>query len=112
MNWQTVSVRTHSPPCKGGVAARSRKCCEATLVRADGVVRSAKSLGLKSSAELTTPSAALRRLRDFLLMPQPPLLFKEGNVSAQKQSANSLEAASRLRRKTWSASSWRGPCHL
>jgi len=31
-------------------------------------------------AELTTPSAAFRRLRDFLLMPQPPLLFKEGNV--------------------------------
>jgi len=30
-------------------------------------------------AELTTPSAALRWLRDFLLMPQPPLLCKEGN---------------------------------
>ena len=41
-------------------------------------------------AELTTPSAAFRRLRDFLLMPQPPLLFKEGNVSALKQSANSF----------------------
>src|SRR5438105_15391500 len=88
MNWQTVSVRTHSPPCKGGVAARSRKCCEATLVRADGVVRSAKSLGLKSFAELTTPSAALRRLRAFLLMPQPPLLFKEGNVSAATYSGS------------------------
>src|SRR5438105_15657108 len=88
MNWQTVSVRTHSPPCKGGVAAGSRKCREATLVRADGVVRSAKSLGLKSFAELTTPSAALRRLRAFLLMPQPPLLEKEGNVSALKQSVN------------------------
>src|SRR5437667_6505055 len=30
--------------------------------------------------ELTTPSAALRRLRAFLLMPQPPLLFKEGKL--------------------------------
>src|SRR5205085_2535580 len=40
--------------------------------------------------ELTTPSAALRRLRAFLLMPQPPLLFKEGNVSALKQSVNSF----------------------
>src|SRR5437667_11872782 len=91
-----------SPPCKGGVDARSRKCREATLVRADGVARSAspigrslkkrsaKSLGLKSFAELTTPSAALRRLRAFLLMPQPPLLFKEGNVSALKQSVNSF----------------------
>src|SRR5438132_1430110 len=75
----------YSPPCKGGVDARSRKCREATLVRADGVVSSAKSLGLKSFAELTTPSAALRRLRAFLLMPQPPLLFKEGNVSALKR---------------------------
>ena len=52
--------------------------------------RSAKSLGLKSFAELTTPSAAFRRLRAFLLMPQPPLLFKEGNVSALKQSVNSF----------------------
>src|SRR5438874_13727208 len=65
----------------------SRKCREATLVRADGV---AKSLGLQSFAELTTPSAALRRLRAFLLMPQPPLLFKEGNVCALKQSVNSF----------------------
>jgi len=46
--------------------------------------------GLKSFAELTTPSAALRRLGAFLLMPQPPLLFKEGNVSALKQSGNSF----------------------
>src|SRR5438876_9002430 len=29
-------------------------------------------------AELTTPSAPLRWLRDFLLLAQPPLLFKEG----------------------------------
>jgi hypothetical protein len=57
------------------VDARSRKHREATLARADGVVRSAK--GLKISAGLTTPSAALWWLRIFLLMPQPPLLFKE-----------------------------------
>src|SRR5438132_8800888 len=44
-------------------------------------------LRLMSFAELTTPSAALRRLRNFLLMPPTPLLFKEGNVSALKQSA-------------------------
>src|SRR6266849_6292506 len=30
-------------------------------------------------AKLTTPSAALRWLRDFLLMPPPPLLCEEGN---------------------------------
>src|SRR5205807_4826489 len=96
----------YSFPSKGEVDARSRKCREATLVRADGVARSAgpigrsrkkssaKSLGLKSFAELTTPSAALWRLRAFLLMPQPPLLFKEGNVSAQKQNANSFTPSS------------------
>src|SRR5262249_15568789 len=32
----------------------------------------------KHFAELTTPSAPLRRLRDLLLLAQPPLLFKEG----------------------------------
>src|SRR5438445_13466081 len=46
--------------------------------------------------ELTTPSAALRRLRAFLLMPQPPLLFKEGNVSALKQSVNSFTRSDAL----------------
>jgi hypothetical protein len=39
--------------------------------------------GLKIFAELTTPSAAFRWLRNFLLMPQPPLLFKEGNMSRE-----------------------------
>jgi hypothetical protein len=32
-------------------------------------------------AELTTPSAALRGLRLFFLMPQPPLLYQEGSRS-------------------------------
>jgi hypothetical protein len=62
------------------VDARSRKYREATLVRADGVVRSTKLFRPQDFAELTTPSAALWKLRDFLLMPQTPLLFKEGNV--------------------------------
>src|SRR5437879_1957309 len=31
-------------------------------------------------AKLTTPSAALRWLRDFLLMPQPPSSAEEGNA--------------------------------
>src|SRR5438552_9362274 len=85
MNWNQALF----PSLKGGVDARSRKCREATLVRVDGVARSArpigrslkkrsaKSLGLKSFAELTTPSAALRRLRAFY-------------VSALKQSVNSF----------------------
>src|SRR5262245_43203407 len=46
---------------------------------ADGVVRPAKSFGLKSFAELTTSSAPVRLLRDIFLIAHPPLLFKEGN---------------------------------
>jgi hypothetical protein len=49
--------------------------------RAAGVVSSAKSFRPEQVAELTTPAAALRRLRIFSLMPQPPLLFKEGNIA-------------------------------
>src|SRR5438105_13911330 len=94
MNWNQALFP--SLKRRGGCAIK--KCREATLVRADGVARSAspigrslkrspaKSSGLKSFAELTTPSAALRKLRAFLLMPQPPLLEKEGNVSALKRS--------------------------
>jgi hypothetical protein len=52
------------------------------------VVRSAK---LCSGAKLTTPSAALRRLRDFLLMPQPPLLCEEGNVSQHSLSQDRVQ---------------------
>src|SRR5215471_15050432 len=61
-----------------------KKHLEATLVRADGVVRPAKSLGLNAFAELTTPSAAIRSLRDIRFMPHPPLLFKEGNMLARQ----------------------------
>jgi hypothetical protein len=46
---------------------------------ADGVVSSAKSLGLNDFAELTTPSAPIRN-GSILLMARPPLLFKEGNM--------------------------------
>jgi hypothetical protein len=48
---------------------------------AAGVVSSAKLFRPQQFADLTTPSAALRWLRNFLLMPQPPLLFKEGNIA-------------------------------
>src|SRR5439155_1609546 len=39
---------------------------------------------------------APRKLRVFLLMPQTPLLFKEGNVSALKQSVNSFTRSDAL----------------
>src|SRR5215475_13625748 len=69
----------YSPPGTGGVAARSKRYCEATLVRADGVVRPAKSLGLNSFAERTTPSAAIQWLRDILIYAAatPPMLGGE-----------------------------------
>ena len=49
-----------------------------------GVVSSAKFFRAEDFAELTTPSAALRWLRNFLLMPQPPLLGKEGKSPYSK----------------------------
>src|SRR5262252_501674 len=33
----------------------------------------------RNTSAIPTPSAALRSLRDILLMPQPPLLYQEGN---------------------------------
>src|SRR5207237_9358527 len=44
----------------------------------------------------TTPSAALRWLRDFLLMPQPPLLHKEGNVPLQALPAGRRDRLDRI----------------
>jgi len=38
--------------------------------------------------ELTTPSAPLRWLRDFLLLAQPPLLFKEGKRAHYQNNAH------------------------
>jgi hypothetical protein len=47
---------------------------------AAGVVSSAKSFRPEQLAELTTPSAAPSVASQLSLMPQPPLLFKEGNA--------------------------------
>src|SRR2546428_13776528 len=49
---------------------------------ADGVVSSEPIL---RRAELTTPSAPLRRLRVFFFMAQPPLLCEEGNILLQPE---------------------------
>ena len=54
---------------RGGVAARSSKCCEASFKRADGVVRNF----------WTTPSAPIKGcLRRYLLRSRPPLLWRRG----------------------------------
>jgi len=68
---------------KEGWLRGPKKYRDATLLRADGVVSSAKVAGLNIPPGLTTPSAALQWLRDILFMPHPPLLFKEGNMLVQ-----------------------------
>ena len=73
-----ITGRAYSPPCEGGVAAPQK----------NGPVPKRRGRGgqfgemfrPEDFAELTTPSAALRWLRDLLLMPQPPLLYKEGKA--------------------------------
>src|SRR5881628_3121698 len=57
-----------------GVAAASTKSCEATESAADGVVSSAKSSGLNSFAELTTPAAPFRNASIFLYGASTPPL--------------------------------------
>src|SRR5262249_50432853 len=81
MNWHQATFPSLK---RGGGCAVKKKQREATLVRPEGVVRSAKVHRPEDFAGLTTPSAALWLLRIFLLMPQPPLLFKEGNMLARR----------------------------
>src|SRR5262249_20053120 len=67
--------RAYSPPRRGGVDARSKKNCEATLFRADGVVSSAKTLRPGHFAELPTPSAPTKEASQHLInvASTPPL---------------------------------------
>src|SRR3954462_2297141 len=78
-----VKTGANSPPRRGGVDAPSIKWIRSEVARPGWSFRRNVS-GLKGSAGLTTPAAALRWLRIFFLMPQPPLLFKEGNSSQQR----------------------------
>jgi len=79
--------RMHSPPCKGGVDATSRKWCEATLFGADGVVAHKLGSGnalLRRACVSDHPVCAEQwTLRDFFLTAHPPLLCKEGNAVAR-----------------------------
>ena len=77
--------KLQSPPRRGGAAASS-KSCEATASGADGreararqreaviVVSSAKSSGLNSFAELTTPAAPFRNGSIFIYGASTPPL--------------------------------------
>jgi glycosyltransferase involved in cell wall biosynthesis len=70
--------RDFSPPLRGGVAARSRKRCEATLFRADGVVFGTANHVATPS---TTPSASVSERDHFLdAAASPPQ--RGGEVSA------------------------------
>ena len=60
---------------------RGQKYREATLVRADGVVRPAKVHRPEDFRRSDHPVCGSWWLRIFLLMPQPPLLFKEGKYA-------------------------------
>src|SRR2546428_11284144 len=71
---------SYSPPRRGGVAAPSKKCREATKAAQTGwSVR----LAFRRGAELTTPSVTNRNGSIFL-MSRKPLFCEEGNVRAEK----------------------------
>jgi len=56
----------YSPPRRGGEGCGINKSREATEEAADGVVSSAKCLGLNSFAELTTPAAPISERIHFI----------------------------------------------
>src|SRR2546425_811477 len=65
---------------KEGCPRHQKRRCEATFERSGRGGRFGETFRPKHFAELTTPSALLRWLRDFLLLAQPPLLFKGVNI--------------------------------
>src|SRR3989475_992711 len=65
---------------KGGVAAPSKRCCEATLAGADGVVRSRE---IVLEFERTTPSAPFKGTGIFLDGASTPPLPRRGVFFAQ-----------------------------
>src|SRR2546429_9146792 len=85
-----------SPPRRGSErrgGCAIKKMLRSLLMKAqtgwsfpDNVTRSAFSI-------MTTPSAPLRRLRAFLLLAQPPLLFQEGNTLSCDSFTPSYSAA-------------------
>ena len=72
MECEGIAGQRESPLLsRGGVDARSKKCSEATEIRADGVVLIKFNQILLTN---TTPSAPTRWLRTFFFMSRPPLL--------------------------------------
>src|SRR6267142_5552400 len=99
--------QAYSPPCQGGVAAPSTKWSRSEEARTGWSITSYVSQCVlqpivwltilyvsRCRAHAARPSTALRWLRDFLLMPQPPLLGKEGNALDSNSFTPSMSARS------------------
>src|SRR5690242_13967653 len=88
--------QAYSPPWprRGGCA--SRKCCEATLAGADGVVGSTTDYRMLNQPPLLCPSEVASRL--LLIWAHSPLLFQGGEYArphiAVTRRANSNESRS------------------
>src|SRR6266446_1352568 len=63
---------------RGGCAIK--KMLRSLLIKAQTGWSVPDNVTISTSTIMTTPSAPLRRLRTFLLLAQPPLLFQEGNT--------------------------------
>src|SRR5262249_30723670 len=79
-------VRAEAPVLKWSAfpSSQRRGGCAERSEGADGVVSSAGLTTITASrylARASRPSAALQWLRNFLLLPQPPLLCEEGNIT-------------------------------
>src|SRR5688572_32684167 len=62
-------------PCRGGVDARSRRSCEATILRRRGGAG-------QEILTSTTPSAPVMRLRGLFLVSRPPLDRKSTRLNS------------------------------
>jgi len=84
----------YSPPRRGGEGCGINKSREATEEAADGVVSSAKCLGLSSFAELTTPAAPISERIYFIDGASTPPL-RGGEYSAALPIHSHLDRPSR-----------------
>src|SRR5215471_2440745 len=80
MNWHQATFP--SLKRRGGCGINKKR--RSNQRAADGVVRPAKSSGLCTFAERTTPSARTKVAARCFLTAHPPLLFKEGNMLARR----------------------------
>src|SRR5262249_16568968 len=90
----------YSPPRRGGEGCGINKSREAAEETADGVVGSAKCLGLNSFAELTTPAAPISERIHFIVCASTPPL-REGEYSAAFLSNAPLAQSGSLPRRLW-----------